>query len=189
MRRSGSWTPVFDYMLALLGIFLIIAITEKPKTTPMRIETLGQYAVNIRWTENSDDDVDLYVQNPQGQIAFFSALTIGNMKLAGDDLGCYSGTAYGSEGNCKNGERILITQALPGEYIANVHMYQKAEPGPTEVTCELWRLRGDDHVLISKKIVLVRQGQEVTCFRWTLNRAGDASNFNNLPKQFIGRVL
>jgi len=50
----------------------------------------------------------------------------------------------------------------------------------------LWRLRGNDRVLITKHEVLSRSGQEVTCFRFTLDRAGNASGFNTLPKFFVG---
>lgn len=187
MRRSGSWTPVFDYMLALLGIFLVIAITEKPQATPMRIDTLGIYAVEMTWPVSSNDDVDLWVQDPLGNVAWFGSLTSGSMTLNGDDLGCSSGTGYGQDKkHCTNGERTIIKAATPGEYTVNVNMYRKTDQASTRVTCELWELRGADRMLIRKQVVLVRQGQEATCFRFTLDLAGNASNFNTLPKTLIG---
>jgi hypothetical protein len=188
MRRGqGSWTPAFDYLLALLGIFLIIAITEKPKTTPMRIDTLGLYAVTVTWPGGSNDDVDLWVQDPQGNLSWFGALTSASMTLNGDDLGCSTGTGYGQDKKtCLNGERTIIKAALPGEYTVNVHMYSKNDPGPTQVTCSLWELRGNDRTLITKKVTLAGAGQEETCFRFTLDVSGNASNFNTLPKRFVG---
>lgn len=191
MRRSGgSWTPVFDYMLALLGIFLIIAITEKPKTTPMRIDTLGVLAVTASWPAGSNDDVDLWTQDPQGNIAWFGQQDAGLMHLDSDDLGTAQSGTMNADGRViratDNGERTLIKGAVPGEYIVNVHMYSKNDPGPTRVIVQLWQLRGNDRVLISKEIVLVRRGQEETAFRFTLDAAGDASQFNTLPKSLVG---
>lgn len=187
MRRTGSWTPVFDYMLALLGIFLIIAITEKPKATPLRIDTLGLYAVQVAWPGGSNDDVDLWVQDPLGNFAWFDALTSASMTLNGDDLGCSTGTGYGQDNKtCLNGERTIIKAAVPGEYTVNVHMYSKNQQGKTTVTCSLWELRGHDRVLITKKIILTHGGQEETCFRFTLDTSGNATNFNTLQKRFIG---
>lgn len=192
MRRSGSWTPVFDYLLALLGIFLILAITEKPKATPMRIDTLGVYAVSVTWPDGSNDDVDLWVQDPQGNIAWYGQLTAGLMTLGGDDLGtATSGTVDTPSGTVKtlaNGERTIIKGSVPGEYTVNLVMYLKNDPGPITATVTLWRLRGADEKVREQKIVLVRTGQEVTAFRFTLDRAGNASNFNRLPKSMTHLV-
>lgn len=185
-RRGGSWTPVFDYMLALLGIFLIIAITEKPKTVPMRIDTLGVYAVVVTWPAGSNDDVDLWVQDPAKRQAWFGSQDAGLMHLDSDDLGtAFSGTIDGVTAK-ENGERTIIKGSIPGEYIANIHMYSKNDAGPTPVTCTLYRLRGDDKTVVEKHITLVRVGQEVTCFRFTLDAAGRYSNINTLPAKFVG---
>jgi hypothetical protein len=187
VRRGGSFTPVFDYMLALLGIFLIIAITEKPKTTPARIDTLGLYAVEASWPLGSDDDVDLWVQDPHGDKAWYGGLTSAAMTLNGDDLGCDTGTGFGQDKKkCHNGERTIIKSAERGEYVVNVHMYVKNNARPTPVTCTLWELRGDDRMLKEKHVILVRQGQEVTCFRFTINAAGNVSGYSDLPKSLIG---
>lgn len=192
MRRSGSWTPVFDYMLALLGIFLILAITEKPKAIPMRIDTLGVYAISVTWPDGSNDDVDLWTQDPQGNIAWYGQLTAGLMTLQGDDLGTETSgtidTASGKVTSLANGERTIIKGAVPGEYTVNLVMYKKNDHGPVTAVVTLWRLRGADEQVRVTKIVLVRSGQEVTAFRFTLNRAGNASNFNTLHKSMVQAV-
>jgi hypothetical protein len=192
VRRTGSWTPAFDYLLALLGIFLILAIVEKPTPTPMRIDTLGVYAVTASWPAGSNDDVDLWVQDPQGNIAWFAGQDAGLMHLESDDLGTnISGTVTLLNGKVistkANGERTVIKGAIPGEYTVNIHMYQKNDPGTTVVTVQLWELRGQDRLLITKRIVLVRVAQEETAFRFTLDAAGNASNFNTLPKKLVGQ--
>lgn len=184
--RGGSWTPTFDYMLALLGIFLILAITEKPKATPMRIDTLGVYAVIITWPSGSNDDVDLWVQDPKGNLVWYADRQEGLMHLERDDLGTrVTGTADGITVK-ENGERVIVTGAIPGEYTVNAHMYTKTDAGPTKITCTLVRLRGADTKVVAKQVVLKYRGQEVTCFRFTLNARGNASNINTLPKKFTG---
>lgn len=193
MRRSGSWTPVFDYLLALLGIFLILAIVEKPHATPMRIDTLGVLAVTASWPAGSNDDVDLWVQDSQGNVAWFAQQDAGLMHLESDDLGTgISGTYTTTDGRkiitSANTERTVIKGAIPGEYTVNVHMYAKNDHGPTVVTIELWQLRGNDRVLRTVRVTLHRGGEEVTAFRFTLDAAGNASHFNTLQKRFVGAV-
>jgi hypothetical protein len=190
--RGSPKVGMFDFLTVLVVFFLIIALTETPKATPPAIQTLGQYAVTASWRPGSNDDVDLYVRDPNGNIAYFDAQDVGQMHLEHDDLGTgTTGTITLSNGHTvvskPNGERTVINGIVPGEYIVNVQMYAKTDRTVTPVVVQLWELRGTDHLILSKTVTLARRGEQLTAFRFTLRSNGNACCFNDLPRNLVGK--
>jgi hypothetical protein len=198
-RRASYETAlndiVWNTLLGFVGLFvcavLLISITKKEQETLVRTE--GQYAVVIRWIDGSADDVDLYVRDPKGNIAYFQNRDVGLMHLEHDDLGKKSDsiqTKYGNVAVEKNEERIILRGVIPGEYAVNVHMYNKEDPKPTAVTVILYRLEGDDKEVVSKERVLVQRGDESTAFRFSIKEDGsfDDKSVNEIQRRFVGRA-
>src|SRR5438477_392414 len=109
----------------------------------MTLGTSGASAVTVAWPPSSDVDVDTYVQDPEGDIAYFSTPDAGLMHLEHDDLGRTNDTIGAVVVN-HNGERVVLRGTTQGEYVGNVHMYEKLDPGGTRVALALYRLRGED---------------------------------------------
>lgn len=171
----------------LVCIVAIILLTDpsKRKTSDPAIQLEGKYAVIIQWPDDSADDVDLHVRNPQGVTSYYSSRDTGLMHLEHDDLGKRGDTARNASGEdinvLVNLERTVIRGIVPGEYIVRVHMYDKQDPGPTPVKIRLVRLIGDDKELKLVERTLETNGQMELAFRFTLNIDETASNINELP--------
>lgn len=181
----------FDLVVNLLFIFVVLALiaVHAPKQPP-QIRTEGLYAVTIEWPAGSNDDVDLYVRDPQGNIAYFGAQDVGLMHLDFDDLGtARTGTQILPNGKKVvvryNGEKTVIRAATAGEYTVNVEMYDKYDRGPTRVVVKLWRIRGAQ-LVYQREVTLREDGDERTAFRFTLSSAGAASGINRLPADLVG---
>lgn len=145
-----------DLLAALLAVFVAFTLLLQIPTRSADIETLGLYAVVVRWPDGSRSDVDLYVRDPRGGIVYFAASDSGVLYLEHDDLGAPDRL---------NSERALIREVVPGEYVVNVQAYDLRESRvPVEV--ELWRLRGADRPIYRTTVVLTRTGQERTAFRF-----------------------
>jgi hypothetical protein len=189
-RRGISQIFVVDFLSALvLLLFAVVKLAVfDPKHQPPRIDTYGLYAVTVAWPPTSNDDVDTYVQDPGGEIAYFLNPDAGLMHLEHDDLGRTNDSLDGVVVN-HNGERVILRGATPGEYVVNVHMYEKKDPGPTRVELELYRLRGQDTPVLHRSITLNRRGDERTAFRFTLNAAGDVTDRNELPKKLVENAV
>ena len=192
-RKPGGYPMVaaFDVQSALLIMFVILVLTAVPKATPLRIETLGFYAVKAVWAKDSNDDVDLYVRDPQGHIVYFANQDAGLLHLEYDDMGTgISGTYTLPSGKKvvvhENSERTVVRGVDTGEYTVNLQMYRKDSTGPVRVTVQLWRLRGNDTVAYERTVALSRKGQEETAFRITMRGSGDVGSFNTLPRKFVG---
>src|SRR6266498_1835167 len=85
----------FELLLCVLFIFMVIAITAEITKAKPTIDTLGYYAVTTMWPDGSNDDVDLYVRDPVGDIVWFNSQDEGLMHLEADDRGTLaSGTQF-----------------------------------------------------------------------------------------------
>lgn len=189
-NRSRPQQAAIDFLVVLLMIFTIIALTEKPKANPPRIDTLGMYAVVVTWPAGSNDDVDTYVRDPAGDICYFAATGVGLMHLEQDDTGTASTGTITVNGRKivanQNTERVILRGTMVGEYIANIHMYAYNDPGhPVKVTVQLWRLRGNDELVTQRTLTLSKEGQELTAFRFTINAAQNITNTNTLPRDIV----
>src|SRR5437764_1274795 len=133
-----------DFLSCLLVVFVAVALTS----APARVKTFGAYAVVITWPSGGDD-VDLYIRDPQAGICFFGRPQVDQMQLEHDDLGT-AATSYGRRHG--NQERIVVRNATPGQWIANVRLFARAHSsGRIPVTVTLWDLRSDDHPVYSDR--------------------------------------
>jgi hypothetical protein len=190
-------TLFVDFLMSnvavLLSLVLLIDFSHKQKEKKQEqqshLATDGLYAVVMTWPDGSDDDVDLYVRDPLGQIAFFQGRDAGLMHLENDDLGSRSDTLTTAGGTVKvdkNEERVIIRGAVPGEYVVNAQMYSKRSPGPTPVTVKLYRLSGNDTEVKSVTRTLLHDGDESTAFRFSLDQGGDVTGYNDLRMSLVG---
>lgn len=180
MSRGRPALAPLDLALALLFVFMVLALDVIDKKPPS-VTTYGQYAVTVTWPARPDD-VDTYVRDPQGEIVWYGASQTGAMQLEHDDLGT-SESGYGRHRD--NVERVVIRQSTTGEYVVNIHYYQARDRGPLPVTVELWDLRGNDRLLLTRKVTLYREADERTVFRFRLNTSGQYAGMNTLPVSLL----
>jgi hypothetical protein len=198
MKRPGLFAKVLfmdmilNALVCFIALFMLALLQINPESAKENaIETLGKYAVVVTWPDGSHDDVDLYVRDPAGNVAFFQNRDIGLMHLEHDDLGARSDSMRTDVGDVtvdRNEERVVIRGIVPGEYTVNVHMYRKSDPGQTPVTITLYRLIGNDEAVISKERVLERNGHELTAFRFTLREDESLSGTSELPRRLVGKA-
>ena len=190
-------TLFVDLMMSTLVVVtaLLIASNAVEKEKQRRaleeasIRTDGFYAIVMEWPDSSQDDVDLYVRDPSGNIAYFSSRDVGLMHLEHDDQGTVSDTAETQDGRIaveRNEERVILRGTMTGEYTVNVHLYNRRGRSPTPVTVRLIRLRGEDDEVVNKSVTLSVSGDERTAFRFTLNAAGAVSGTNELQRRMTG---
>ena len=185
-----AWAAIDFLCCLLLVVYMLIAPPVKSKPS---IDTLGYYAVVVTWRDGSTNDVDTYVEDPQDHIVYFANPQTGLMHLEQDDLGTGVSNTTSVNGRQvvvkQNQERVILQGIVPGEYIVNVHLYSQRQHTPEPVTIKLYRLRGEDEVLITQHVVLQREGDQKTAFRFTLNSAGHMCCVNHLQKNLVGAVL
>lgn len=196
LPRPRNQTSDFDVLMNALGAFIVlfalaivIAKDQAKKKPEQPGYSEGLYRISIVWDNASDDDVDLYVRDPAGNIAYFQNKANGLMHLERDDRGLYNDMTTlptGEQATVKdNQEHVIIRGTITGEYVVNVHMYRKASANETPVAVTLRRSR-DNAVLTEQHVVLTRIGDEKTAFRFTINESGEVSGTNTLEIRLIG---
>ncbi len=122
------------------------------------------------------------------------------MSLARDDLGTSNDTVYDPKGKpiivYRNEEMVTIRGIVPGEYIVNIHWYNKkvavAELGeknyvPLPVQVQVEKIN-PYNVVYAREVTLDRKGQETTVVRFTVNEDGSVDNFNTLYYGIVGKI-
>jgi hypothetical protein len=178
LRYGVALVVVVDFLVAVVQMQQ--AVIERASFATPSVTTYGQYAVTL--TSKTKDDLDLYVRDPAGHIAWFRSMQPRGLSLEHDMI-------PGTSDPVKAGvhELTMVRQSTPGEYVVNIDMYDGA--APAVATVQLWDLRGwSKHLVLSRTLKLRFAGEQRTAFRWRLNRSGSYVSHNLLPADLVGEV-
>jgi hypothetical protein len=195
-NKYESFVAFFDLLFNLMICFVVlfslafVLVNEKNKKT-QKVDSVAEFLITVTWPEDFNDDVDTYVEDPLGHLVCFRRRDEGLMHLDRDDLGHTNDTVVGPDGTRheikENREIVIIRGILPGEYTANAHMFSKREHGrPTTVTVKLEKVNPSLKTITQQEVVLEKNGDEKTAFRFTLDQEGQVISTNDLVKNFTG---
>ena len=162
-------------MLALVG-FVAIVVMLLPHLNPPGAKTAddatppGNVIVEVRWPDEIDADVDLWVQAPGDIPVGYSNKGGAVFNLLRDDLGSrIDVTGLNYESSYSRGVQT-------GEYTVNLHLYRNPSnvyPIPATVVTSVKRSADQTtRQLLASKVLLGREGEEMTVYRFRLSEAG-----------------
>lgn len=163
-------------MLALAG-FVAMVLLLLPHLNPPgeaaedTTQPPGNVIVELRWPDELDSDVDLWVEAPGDHPVGYSNKGGVIFNLLRDDLG------QRADATGMNYE-VSYSRGIPaGEYTVNVHLYRNAAgvfPIPiTVVTSVKKSPKESARQVLASKLELSREGEELTVYRFRLSEAGD----------------
>ena len=174
----------------LCGTLCAVVCLDKPSKKKNNVRMKAEFMITTTWPRDLDDEVDMYVEDPQGNLVAFMRREEGLMHLDRDDLGHRNDsidTEWGVIEFKDNREIVTIRGTVPGEYVVNVHMYMKRSAVvEVPVTIQLDKINPYSTVTI-KEVILRISGDEGTAFRFTLNKDGDVIDINQLKKSLISQ--
>ena len=173
-------------MLALAG-FVAIVLLLLPHLNPPANDDVdrlapGNLIVEMRWPDEIDADVDLWVEAPGYQAVGYSNKGGTVFNLLRDDLGRQG------DFTDMNYEVSFSRGIPPGPYTVNIHLYSNNErvlPIPVAVVISLKRsINESAKEILTKQVLLVELGQELTVFRFELGDNGEVlqGSVHDLPK-------
>ena len=176
---------LFNTLLCFAALFALSFILINPSKQENNVEVKAEFIITVTWDSFLDNDVDMYVEDPQGRLVAFMRREEGLMHLDRDDVGKYNDildTPFGSVEYDENREVVTLRGTVPGEYVVNVHMYvRRSDEAETHVRVKLDKINPFKIVSV-KDVVLADTGDEKTAFRFTVDREGDVTEMNQLPK-------
>jgi len=204
MKRDRFKTSIafidllFNITVGLAMLFIIAFLMINPITKKGDIIYNAEFVITMSWPEESRDDIDLYVMDPEKNIVYFRQKDKGLVNLDRDDLGKSNDTVitqHGTFENKLNEEHVTIRGIVPGEYIVNAHWFSKANLGS-----ELGeRYVPSDSVLVTVKVeklnpyrlvytgqeTLTKPGEEKTFLRFYVDDNGYVTKVNQLSQPMV----
>ena len=176
LDEDASGTVFRDVvMLALVG-FVALVVMLLPHLNPPGAKTAddvappGNVIVEVRWPDELDTDVDLWVEAPGDVPVGYSNKGGAMFNLLRDDLG------KRADATGLNYEVSYSRGIAAGEYTINVHLYRNAAnvfPIPVTVVTSVKKSPKESaRQVLASKVELVREGEELTVYRFRLSEDG-----------------
>ena len=187
--RSDPFTDLlFNALLGFTFLFLVAIMFMNPEAKSGIIDPKAEYIITITWEDDSPDDVDTWVEDPEGQILWFRTPEAGLLHLDRDDRGLVNDTITiaGEEvQNPLNQEVVTLRGVVKGEYIVNLHYYASETGTPIDVNVRLVKVNPKLEVVYYGTVNLEKRGDEKTAVRFKIGGDGDVYGINFLPKKLV----
>ncbi len=175
LEEDDSDTVYRDVIfLALAGFIAIVILLLPHLNPPAKAEeeapSPGNVIVEIRWPDDFNTDVDLWVEAPGDVPVGYSNKGGLVFNLLRDDLGLhadYSGLNY----------EVSYSRGIPpGDYTVNLHLYRDLSgrlPVPVTIVVSVKKSPGKAaKQVLATQMKLAIEGEEVTAFRFSLDEEG-----------------
>lgn len=171
---------LFSFLFVLICILFLLK-TQSENEPFLKPNVVFQLVMD--WSGDNQDDVDIWYSDPKQRIVGFKRREGGEGSLASlshDDLGARND--LDTHGNIIeiNQEIINIRGIIEGEHVVNAHMYNKKFSGPTKISIKLIKIKPYQEIF-SREKVLEKDNDEITFFRFTLDKDGKVIDLNELP--------
>jgi hypothetical protein len=192
---DGTFVPFTDMLFnVLLGFafmiftaFSLISPTAKTGTVDLKAE----FIITMTWPDNNPNDMDLYVEDPAGNIVWYHSKEAGLMHLDRDDRGDYKNTITVNGKTIRNPIRqeiVTVRGIVPGEYVVNAHEFLDTSPVKMPVSVKVEKLNPTATVAFYDTHEFDHKGQEETYVRFTLDADGQVTDLNTRSKSLVRAV-
>jgi len=179
---------LFNTLIGFVLLFFIAVIFISPAKDTGKIVLDAQYLIIVTWPDGSKEDIDTWIEDPQGNLTWFRNRSAGLVHLDRDDRGMLNDTIE-VDGkiidNTLNQEVATIRGIVPGEYTVNIHYYESEKEGPVPVSVRVAKVNPVYKVAFNDTIEMRRKGEERTAVRFTILRSGEIGRINKLEKKLV----
>lgn len=166
---ESDFIAYVDALLCLVCGLIVMIADPTIKRSDATDKPICVMAVDIQWEHTLKTDVDLFVRAPHSKVIGYSNKDGPTMNLVRDDTGS---NQNGANNDGVNSERVCARSLPDGDYVVNLHMFDDDyEPMPVDVEVQVFKFNPFDATsekLLQKKVQLVKEGHELTVFRWVM---------------------
>ena len=185
-EREQEFDPFTDLLFnALLGfvfMFFVAYMLINPQEKTGVVDLKAEMIITLTWPDGHPDDIDLYVEDPAGNVAWYHSKEAGLVHLDRDDRGLYRDTIVVNGehvSNPLNQETVTVRGILPGEYVVNIYHYAATSTDPVPVSIKVEKVNPQLRVVYYGTLELDHRGHEETAVRFTLDQEANVSNVNS----------
>ena len=191
-KRRNSFDPFTDLLFnALLGftfLFLVAILFMNPISKSGIVNPKAEYIVTVNWPDNNPDDIDIWVEDPVGNLIWFRNREAGLVHLDRDDRGIVNDQLKMNGQTVEtslNQEVVTIRGRVTGEYVINLHYYESKTNLPVKATVEVAKINPSVEIVYYGETVLKEKGAEETAVRFSIADDGSVDNVNTSKKSII----
>ena len=194
----GFTDLLFNLVIGFVFLFLIAFIMINPVAKRADIEKKAEFIIVIEWSQRLNDDIDLWVKDPQGNVVSFMQKSSGVMNLEKDDLGYSNDVLKDGSGAEKiihtNREVVTLRGTSTGEYQVMAHVYNRhvsvrldgttGKNFPGEVRVNIIQIN-PYYEHYTQTYNYSEKGQTISLVRFTLSEEGDVVRVSNAESDFV----
>lgn len=191
-RKSGNQLAfndmLFNILLGFVVLFIIAFLLINPITKKQDIPAKAEMMIVAEWSDNSETDVDLWVQHDGYiPIGFNNKAGMG-INLERDDLGVANDWVR-IDGDTQiirsNREVVNMRGVVPGNFYINVHAYSFKDSGPLEVSITVIDINPTYKEIYKIKVTLESSGSIARAPAFSVNNQGEVTQVFNHTKNIV----
>ena len=190
--REESFDPfsvmLFKALQIVAFLFFIAVLSIAPDAKDGKVDTKAEFIITMDWPDNHPDDLDLFVQDPIGNIVWYRHREAGFLTLDRDDRGGANDfiLVNGMKIPSPIREEIVTVRGLvPGEYTVNISHFQAITGQPVEATVKVQKLNPVAQLIFDDKVMVDHTGDEKTALRFKLDAEGKVTDVQRRPKSLL----
>jgi hypothetical protein len=179
---------LFKALQVIAFLFFIALLTMKPESKDGKIDSKAEFIITMDWPDNHPDDIDLFVQDPLGNIAWYRHREAGFLTLDRDDRGGVNDfiVVNGQKIPSPVREEIVTVRGIvPGEYTVNVSHFQAVTGQPVPVNVKVQKLNPTAQVIFDDKVTVDHTGDEKTAVRFWVDAEGKVIDVQRRQKSLL----
>ena len=176
---------LFNALLGFTYLFLIAIMFMNPVAKKGIVDPKAEYIITITWPDNNPDDIDTWIEDPNGNLIWFRNPEAGLVHLDRDDRGTANDTINinGKEIQSPlNQEVVTLRGVVPGEYVVNLHYYASETEQPVNATVKVAKVNPSLEIVYYGDVLLSEKGDEETAVRFTIDESGIVGRINKIRK-------
>lgn len=190
--REESFDPLgvmlFKALQVIAFLFFIALLMVSPDLNGGKVDSKAEFIITMDWPDNHPDDIDLFVQDPAGNIAWYRHREAGFLTLDRDDRGGANDfiVVGGKKISSPIREEIVTVRGIvAGEYTVNVSHFQATTGQPVPVNVKVQKLNPTAQVIFDNKLTVDHTGDEKTAVRFALDTEGKVTDVHQRQKSLL----
>jgi hypothetical protein len=179
---------LFKALQVVAFFFFIALLSISPEAKEGKVDSKAEFIITMDWPDNHPDDLDLFVQDPVGNIAWYRHREAGFLNLDRDDRGGANDfiMVNGRKIPSPIREEIVTVRGfVAGEYTVNVSHFQVTTGQQVAATVKVQKLNPAAQVIFDDKVMVDHTGDEKTAVRFKLDAEGKVIDVSTRPKSLL----
>lgn len=186
---QNAFTDIlFNALLGFVFMFSVAFILIRPEVTDGKIAPKAEFMITAQWPDGHTDDIDLIVEDGEGNLVWFDTREAGLMHLDRDDRGALGDTLVVNGQrieNPLNQEIVTLRGIAAGEYVVNLLHYKAQSNRPVEVKIKVEKLNPSVQLIYAGTATMIGAGDEKTAIRFRLDAIGNVVELATRTKLLI----